>query len=69
MNRRTLAKGIAWTLPAVTVAAAAPSLAASPRTSALASLICRVLRHDVDAIAGTCHRCGAQVLDPIGGQR
>ena len=29
MNRRTVATGIAWTLPVVTVAAAAPSLAAS----------------------------------------
>lgn len=31
-------------------------------------LICRVLRHDVDAMTGTCHRCGAQILDPIGDQ-
>lgn len=30
MNRRTLAKGAAWTLPAIAVAASAPSLAASP---------------------------------------
>lgn len=30
MNRRTLAKGAAWTAPAIMVAAAAPSLAASP---------------------------------------
>ena len=30
MNRRSLAKGVAWTAPAVMVAAAAPSLAASP---------------------------------------
>lgn len=28
-------------------------------------LICRVLRHDVDAMTGTCHRCGAQMLDPL----
>ena len=32
MNRRTLATGAAWTLPAIVVAAAAPSLAASPTT-------------------------------------
>ena len=30
MNRRALAKGVAWTAPAIMVAAAAPSLAASP---------------------------------------
>ena len=30
MNRRALAKGVAWAAPAVMVAAAAPSLAASP---------------------------------------
>ena len=29
MNRRSLAKGVAWTAPAIMVAAAAPSLAAS----------------------------------------
>lgn len=29
-DRRTLAKGVAWTLPAIAVAASAPSLAASP---------------------------------------
>lgn len=29
MNRRNLAKGVAWTAPAIAVAAAAPSLAAS----------------------------------------
>lgn len=29
VSRRTLAKGVAWTLPAVSIAAAAPSLAAS----------------------------------------
>ena len=32
MNRRALAKGVAWTAPAVMVAAAAPSLAASSDT-------------------------------------
>lgn len=31
MNRRTLAKGAAWTAPALMVAAAAPAIAASPR--------------------------------------
>lgn len=30
INRRTLARGVAWTTPAIMVAAAAPSLAASP---------------------------------------
>lgn len=30
ISRRTLAKGAAWTVPAVAVAAAAPSVAASP---------------------------------------
>ncbi|MGO1166317.1 MAG: hypothetical protein ACTMHL_06845 [Janibacter sp.] len=29
VSRRTLAKGVAWTAPAITIAAAAPSLAAS----------------------------------------
>ena len=32
MKRRDLAKGVAWTLPAIAVAASAPSLAASPTT-------------------------------------
>lgn len=32
VDRRSLAKGVAWTLPAITIAAAAPSLAASPVT-------------------------------------
>lgn len=30
MNRRTVATGVAWLAPAITIAAAAPSLAASP---------------------------------------
>lgn len=30
MSRRQVATGVAWTLPAITIAAAAPSLAASP---------------------------------------
>ena len=30
MKRRDLAKGVAWTLPAIAVAASDPSLAASP---------------------------------------
>lgn len=30
VSRRSVAKGVAWTLPAVSIAAAAPSLAASP---------------------------------------
>lgn len=29
-------------------------------------LTCRFLWHDVDALTGECHRCRAQVLDPIG---
>lgn len=31
ITRRTIARGVAWTVPAVTIAATAPSLAASPR--------------------------------------
>lgn len=34
----------------------------------LMSLACRVLGHDVDAVTGVCHRCGAQALPPIGDQ-
>lgn len=37
MNRRDLAKGAAWTAPAIMVAAAAPSLAASPTDPALSA--------------------------------
>lgn len=33
ISRRTVAKGIAWTAPAISVAAAAPALAASPGDS------------------------------------
>ncbi|GAB3747711.1 hypothetical protein GCM10027599_01470 [Yimella radicis] len=31
ITRRTITRGVAWTVPAVTIAATAPSLAASPR--------------------------------------
>lgn len=31
VNRRAVAKGVAWTVPAVTIAYAAPAVAASPQ--------------------------------------
>lgn len=41
-SRRTIAKGAAWAVPAVTVAATAPSLAASPTACAPGTLQVRV---------------------------
>lgn len=28
-------------------------------------LACLAFGHNVDAMTGTCHRCGAQILDPL----
>lgn len=42
MNRRALAKGAAWTAPAVMVAAAAPSLAASPQPTRVTGWACKM---------------------------
>lgn len=42
MNRRTLTTGAAWTLPAIVVAAAAPSLAASPQPTRVNGTACKM---------------------------
>lgn len=55
VSRRTLAKGVAWTLPAVSIAAAAPSLAASP-----------VEIPAIDAAASFAQKCQGQSQVPAG---
>lgn len=51
-DRRTIVKGAAWTVPAISVAAAAPSLAASP------------VAHDLStSVPGTGNRISATQID------
>lgn len=42
LSRRTLTKGVAWSVPAVTMASAAPAFAASPNPGAKAGGTCWV---------------------------